>query len=44
MTHGGQQGWEVVSGSRRNGGMFRDEVARTRRRELVDRAARYRFN
>ena len=26
MAHGGQEGWEVVSGSRRSGGMFHGDV------------------
>ena len=30
MAHGGQEGWEVISGSRRSGGMFHDEVAQRR--------------
>ena len=30
MAHGGKEGWEVVSGSRRSGGMFYDEVAQGR--------------
>ena len=30
MAHGGEEGWEVVSGSRRRGGMFHDEVGQGR--------------
>ena len=30
MAHGGYEGWEGVSGSRRSGGMFHDEVAHGR--------------
>ena len=32
-AHGGQEGWEVLLGSRRSGGMFRGEVAQGRGRE-----------
>ena len=34
-AHGGEEGWEVVFGGRRIGGMFHGEVARERVREQL---------